>query len=282
MLRQGGKPSGFRILDCLGYVEDNQIPRFGLVFRYPQLNTYQPSPFAPLTLFQLISGGKLPYLGDRFQLAGYLAESLYELHSSRWLHGGVHSHNILFFRQDSNGSVTPQSTSANNIHNSQSPHNRPSHISLANPYFSGFALARPDDPTFVSSKTTPDPDVGIYCHPDVQGLGGRRTLPYHCIYDIYNLGTVLLEIGTWSPLAKFYHPGETGVAFRDRLLDRKVPLLGVSMGEKYMIAVRKCLGGDFDGMKLFNDDERYEPEYILNLQRSFYWEVVKTLKECQV
>jgi hypothetical protein len=282
MLQQGPKPPGFRILDCLGYLEDNQIPRFGLVFRYPHLNANQAGPFAPLTLFQIISKEKPPYLGDRFQLAGFLAESLYELHSSRWLHKSVNSHNILFFRQDSNCSATPQSAYTSSVYNSQPQPSLPSPISLMNPYFAGFALARPDDPTFVSSQTTPDPDVGIYRHPDVQGLGGRPILPYHCLHDIYSLGAVLLEIGTWSPLAGFYQAGQTGPPFRDRLLSRKVPLLGVSMGEKYMIAVRKCLDGRFDGMQLFQDHEKDEPDYILNLQRSFYWEVVKTLKECHV
>ena len=41
MLQQRPKPPGFRILDCLGYLEGNQIPRFGLVFRYPHLNANQ-------------------------------------------------------------------------------------------------------------------------------------------------------------------------------------------------------------------------------------------------
>ncbi|OCK78210.1 hypothetical protein K432DRAFT_260738, partial [Lepidopterella palustris CBS 459.81] len=173
-------------------------------------------------------------LGERFQLAGFLAESLYELHASRWLHKSINSHNILFFQYDAQRILDQQLSSP---------------VSLANPYFTGFALARPDDPNPDTDKIAPDTDVGIYRHPDVQGLSGRPIAQYHCLHDIYSLGAVLLEIGTWCPLSTFYQTGQSGPAFRDRLLQRKVPLLGISMGENYMAAVRKCLDSRFDGMQ---------------------------------
>jgi hypothetical protein len=153
-------------------------------------------------------------------------------------------------------------------------------LSLSDPYFTGFALSRRDDA--ISGLIPPDTDVGIYRHPDVQGLAGKAISLYHYLHDIYSLGTVLLEIGTWCRLKDFFIQGQSGDAFRERLLLRKVPVLGVSMGEKYMTAVRKCLDGRFDGMVHFQDHERNQSDYILNLQRSFYWEVVKVLKECRV
>lgn len=266
MLQQGPKPPGFRILDCLGYVEDNSKARFGIVLRYPQPYTLYQGPYTPMTLYQIIRQQKPPFLGDRFQLASFLAESLYELHASRWLHKSINSHNILFFHQSPNRSPSGPSAGIT--------------ASLSHPFFAGFNLSRPEDAA--SDPHNKDLDTAMYKHPDIQGLGGAPTSPYHYLYDMYSLGTVLLEIGTWYVLESFYKQNQIGSAFRQRLLHSKVPLLGISMGENYMIAVRKCLEGQFDGMQQFHDQERDSQDYIVNLHRSFYWEVVKLLKECHV
>lgn len=127
-----------------------------------------------------------------------------------------------------------------------------------------------------------EPEVGIYRHPDVQGLADATSPSFHALYDIYSLGTVLLEIGIWMKLRRLYEGGTSGFAFRDRLVNRFVPQLGASMGERYMTAVRKCLTGQFDGVQKFLAHERKTADYILNLQRSFYWEVVKVLRDCRV
>ncbi|KAF2475252.1 uncharacterized protein BDR25DRAFT_382126 [Lindgomyces ingoldianus] len=272
MLQEGPKPPGFRILDCLGYLEDNSSARFGIVFRYPQPHMQEQGSYVPKTLFQIIHQQNFPYLGDRFKLAGFLSESLYELHASRWLHKSINSHNVLFFHQPNTG----------NSHTQEQSTNPALPLPLAHPFFTGFALARPDDPGAQSDNMFPDLDTGIYRHPDVQGLAGAPISPYHSIYDIYSLGAILLEIGTWCTLKSFYQHGQNGNAFRERLLERKVSLLGVSMGQKYMDAVRKCLSGSFDGMQQFQDHERDTPDYVVNLHRSFYWEVVKVLKECRL
>lgn len=270
MLKKGPKPPGFRILDCLGYVEDNSRARFGMVLRYPHPYELYQGDYSPRTLHQIIKTfvkTSSPYLGDRFQLASFLAEAVYELHASRWLHKGINSHNILFFHQ------SPIRTSSGT--NADIP------VSLVHPIFSGFNISRPDDLGAVSDKLYPDPETGIYKHPEVQGLNGRPPSRYHYLHDIYSLGTVLLEIGVWIVLKDLYRGNQTGDAFRQRLM-AKVSLLGVSMGENYMIVVRKCLEGRFDGMHHFHVQEMETQDYILNLQRSFYWEVVRTLKECHV
>lgn len=263
MLKEAPKPPGFRTLDCLGYVEDDTQARFGVAFRYPHPHMQNPS-CTPKTLHELLQSKRRPFLEDRFRLASFLAESLYEFHTTRWLHKSISSHNILFF-------------SADEMPNSNSLHP----IRLPEPYFTGFALSRPDEPGAASHAIAADLNNAIYRHPDRQG--DVVSLPrFHCIYDIYSLGTVLLEIGTWSALINFYKAGYNGIAFRNRLLADKVPLLGVTMGERFMIAVRKCLECKFDGMRHFHDGERGSQDYILNLQRSFYWEVVKVLKECHL
>lgn len=80
MLQQTPKPPSFRALDCLGFLEDTKRPRFGLVFRFPQ-ECQTSSTGAPLTLFQILSERESPYLGERFLLAAFLAEALYEFHA---------------------------------------------------------------------------------------------------------------------------------------------------------------------------------------------------------
>jgi len=229
MLRQDPKPPGFRILNCVGYMEDNAKPRFGFIFQFPQHYVHDPAPYAPMTLFQVVSKHGPPLLGDRFQLAASLADSLYELHASRWLHKAVMSHNILFFHPPAvpDGAIQHRSGDRRTV---SQPSNPPPQGLLANYFIAGFSLARPDDPGAVSDLVFPDTDVGIYRHPDVQGLRGAFIPPYNMFYDIYSLGAVLLEIGTWCTLRTFYKEGYNGTGFQQRLLSGKVPLLGISMG----------------------------------------------------
>jgi hypothetical protein len=278
MLQQEPKPRCFRVLDCLGYLEDNTRPRFGIVLRFPRECEQDPN-CIPQPLFQRLSSAhRIPYLGDRFELAAFLCESLYEFHISGWLHKSINSHNILFFQktQGPNQNTTDG--------NSSSP------FSLRDPYFTGFVSSRPDDPNAVSSERIVEPELGIYRHPEVQGILGQAAAPFHVSHDIYSLGTVLLEIGHWTKLRKLYYSGGGGLPvnamsgndFRNLLLSKYVAQLGPVMGERYMVAVRKCLDGQFDGLSGFRDHERDQSDYILNLKRSFYWEVVRVLQDVRV
>jgi hypothetical protein len=269
MLRGEPKPSCFRVLDCLGYFEDDSNPRFGLVFRFPR-ESERPNSQAPLTLFHALSvprnSSLVPYLEERFRLATDLAGSLYELHASGWLHKSINSHNILFFETEP-------------VFEFGAPR-RP--LSLENPYFTGFASSRPDNPTEISSRRSIDRQVGVYRHPDVQGFSGGAVALYHAEYDIYSLGVVLLEIGTWLRAESLFRENISGTEFKDLLLTKYVPMLGPSVGKQYMTAVRKCIDGKFDGLHGFQREERDSEDYKLNLRRSFYWEVVKILGECRV
>lgn len=122
----------------------------------------------------------------------------------------------------------------------------------------------------------------MYRHPDVQGFSGGAVALYQPEYGIYSLGIVLLEIGTWLRAESLCRENISGPDFKDLLLTRYVPMLGPSVGKQYMIAVQKCLDGRFDGLHGFQREERNLEDYKLNLQRSFYWEVVKVLGECRV
>jgi len=268
MLKEKPRTDSFRVLDCIGYFEDNSATRFGLTFRLP--NHYIPhTDPAPMTLFDIISAhpDNAAYLGDRFHLAYLLAESVHALHATGWLHKSISSHNILLFQKNSHSAPSG---------NQQSP------PSLHNPYFTGFAMSRPDDPNTYSSRTAANREMALYYHPDLEGSEGQRVAGYRAVYDIYSLGLVLIEIGTWRSLAR-WSPKQacSSLDFKRRLLDKVVPFLGASMGENYMIAVRKCLEGSFERLAGFSDDEYNSTDYKNNVRQGLLWEVVTVLRDCR-
>jgi len=267
MLKEKPRTDSFRVFDCVGYFEDNSDTRFGLAFRLPNDYNRQRDP-VPLSLFQAISTypDNIPYLGERFRLAYLLAESVHALHATGWLHKSISSHNILLLEKQpypvpSSGPQRP--------------------ISLENPYFTGFAMSRPDKRGEDSSRSAADKDMELYHHRDVQGCDGRAVAGYRAIHDIYSLGIVLIELGTWRTIAKWSPKhASSSLDFKRYLLDKAVPYLGPSMGERYMIAVRKCLEGSFERLSGFSEDEYNSPDYKNNVLQGLLWEVVTVLRDC--
>jgi Prion-inhibition and propagation len=263
-----GKPrsDSFRVFDCLGYFMDNTAPRFGLTFRLPSDYSQERDP-QPMSLYDVLNDypKDIPYLGDRFRLAYNLAETVHGLHSTSWLHKSICSRNILLFRKNPHAALPGI------------PH-RP--VSLETPYFTGFALSRPDNLATDSSLVVPMQEVAIYRHKDVQGFGGRAISRYRAIYDIYSLGMVLVEIGTWQTISN-YCPRNPAADFAKEILRKVVPRLGVSMGENYMNVVKKCLEGSFERLAGFDQTEYDSMSYRENVRQGLLWEVVNVLRECR-
>jgi hypothetical protein len=257
MLQDSTRRPQFRHLNCIGYYEDPTAARFGVVYHCPS----DPAAGAATTLttlHQLLKGQHVPALEDRFALASLLAETLFSFLAAGWLHKTINSLNILFF---CNGNGPPHQQ-----------------FSLRNPYLSGFARSRMVNNVNITSMGMAQFPETLYCHPDVMG-GERRVAAnsYH-LHDIYSFGTILLEIGTWVRLEKRYRTGSDGPEFRKELVQVVAPQLAPSMGTRYMQAALKCIEGRFDGLAHFNGTE---PDYNLNLLRSFHWEVVSVLKSFQ-
>jgi Prion-inhibition and propagation len=263
----------FRILSCSGLLKQDPI-KIGFVFELP-LDEVD-SEVNPVTLYRMLkisSEGKLvtPALGDRFELARTLASALALFHASKWLHKGLCSQNILFFRPD-------------DFENEELP-------PLDNAYIGGFDYARPDRPGEVSGPSSLWIDVerNVYRHPDVQNLpiqpssfvtpdngiaqvdvqSETRHTRFQQIHDIYSLGVILYEIGMWHLSSGEYLKSMRPKDFRAKLIANCSKLAPI-MGTKYEQVVRSCLKGEFGQSDVS----------ARSLQRAFWSNVIVELNEC--
>lgn len=235
-LSQTKVATSVRTLHCSNYFHDPVHLRFGLVFDFPKspsaVNRPNNSDAEVLTLRQILekfeNRTRFPLLGDRFELALKLAQSIAEFHKADWLHKSISSFHIVFF--------PPPNVSA--IH------------CLRDPYIVGINDSRPDaegELTFGPADTE-DSAYLDFQHPDY-----LKHLQRYCReFDYYSLGLVLLEIGLWESLSKMTEGWEgTPANVTKRLLSEKVPRLCRSMGYRYFCVVENCLKGDIsaEGIK---------------------------------
>jgi len=89
------KSDFYRILPCKGYVLDKREKFLGLVFQAP--SGYQHKHFSTL-LAEFDECPRLP-LEVRYRIAYSVASALRQLHRVSWLHKGIRSDTILFFRR---------------------------------------------------------------------------------------------------------------------------------------------------------------------------------------
>ena len=92
------RPPDFRVLPCLGIVQDKLHSRFGFIYQPPTyIEKYKAfskdksriiKPCLPVILLKHLGNGlsdMLP-LGERFDLARKLTRSLYVMHAAGWIH----------------------------------------------------------------------------------------------------------------------------------------------------------------------------------------------------
>ncbi|KAK6527713.1 hypothetical protein TWF694_004693 [Orbilia ellipsospora] len=227
---------------CLGYIEDDENSRIGLVFecRTPLSASLTTTQEDCISLYRLIARKNKNFLGDRFKLASWLASSLSILHTAGWLHKGLRSNNILF----SMGDIAR----------------------LTNPKLLGFEYSRPNSAyAFSSLLIFSNHEVDLYRHPRVQGSGRER---FTKADDIYALGIILLEIGFWRPISELWHKGyKTAEEFRLILCSNYIPQLGSKVGKIYMEVVEWCIDGQETG----------DGNGQTGTQNDFFWSVVNPL-----
>ena len=187
---------GFATMRCLGILEckgPGGHSELTLVYELPS----DTDPLScPVSLYEILISQKHaeiepPTIDERFQLVSLLANALYEMHCSGWLHKNISSRNIYFFRiQDGYGS---------------------DNLDLARPYVTGFEGAR----RLVSGRSCPiilDDEASIFQHPGyilhktcasakILNEDSDDQLFFMPRHDYYSLGLVSLEIGMWRSLA---------------------------------------------------------------------------------
>jgi serine/threonine protein kinase len=274
MLRLDKKPVKLRCLDLVAYSiadgggGDHKRLDFCFLYRYPPSAS---STVEPLTLKQvmLLSEARKPTLSQRFRIATMLAESILELHSSKWLHKAVCSSNVLFFSDAQSG-----------------------HVDFSTPHIAGFEFSRPDTVEDQTLDQFQGLCFDIYCHPDlVRVLEGREASNrprYQRQYDIYGLGVILLEVGCWMPLKKQIDLTRAKMG-RSRHEEIMIMLatLPSRMGNKYRDVVHSCLTWGSDAEKNSTEGGNNRTGNIetfnegwKNQVEEFGYKIVHVLREC--
>ncbi|KAM5372873.1 hypothetical protein ACJZ2D_007330 [Fusarium nematophilum] len=278
LLNHSPKPEAFRTPHCLGFFDkaDPDIPeddvdildrRLGLIFERPSDNNLHTT-LPPVSLRELLQDPSVrkPRVTERVRLAHAISNCLLYLHAVHWLHKGLRSHNVLFFR-----------TSAG-------------HVDYRHPYLSGFDFSRPGGSDEMTDAPGDDAEHDLYRHPNAQSNRRRDRERSKKSFDIYSLGVILVELAHWRPVedvlridmrrARGRHDIVRGV--REALLtEDRVAAIGADMGERFEDATRKCLAGGED-LGLRSGDDETEDEVAERLSMKFYEAVVKRLEEVVV
>ncbi|CAM1507224.1 Fc.00g068650.m01.CDS01 [Cosmosporella sp. VM-42] len=267
----------YRVLDCFGWFLSSARTSEGgmrdIVGFASKLPTWADAGRKPISLHTLLTTsfededpGSIPSLRARFQLAKNIAQTVYQLLCSRWLHRTLSSHQIIFFYDEET-----------------------TELRMDLPYVIGLQYSRPDDQEDQESSRGGQPlsegqlrdwgSLAIYLEPQ---LLGRRTRRYRRSDDVYSLGIILFEIAFWEP-AEAYVVGSA-------IMKTARTELGAEVGPIYQRVVLSCLEGlqksgpsEATGEDLTGYDGSYQgedPEY--GLESDVFWRVVRQLANCHV
>ena len=268
LLQEPVKPADFRVLRCLGYFVDRTAPcegrgsappgRVGLVFEKPREADQDAKPVSLLQLLEvpqkIESWGGEPSLTARIELALKVSNALFCLHAVGWLHKGLQSGDIVFFRD------------------------RLSHtFDLSKPYVMGFSFSRPDVRRDMTERPPRNPKDALYRHP--AAIGDSPPTSFRKTYDIYSLGVVLTEIALWTSVDKILDPNATKSVMRknvrEMLLDDSILMkVGARAGIRYQNAVRTCLDGS---LECLGATDGYDNMNALLLSEAFNTSVLRNI-----
>ncbi|KAM0254330.1 hypothetical protein ACHAQJ_006916 [Trichoderma viride] len=278
LLHHSPKPEAFRTPHCIGFfdkadpdVAEDDVDildrRLGLIFERPGSEHVHDS-LPPVSLRELLldTAVRKPRVTDRIKLAHALSNCLLHLHAVNWLHKGLRSHNVLFFKT------------------------KTGHVDYTQVYLSGFDFSRPGGSDEVTEIPGYDAEHDLYRHPRAQSNQGKSRERSKKSFDIYSLGVIFVELAHWKPveavlgiemrLAK----GQSDVVRhvrRDLLAAERVADLGAEMGERYEEATRRCLMGEHElGLEPGDDETADEVAELLSMR--YYDDVVKKLAEIVV
>lgn len=279
LLSHSPKPEAFRTPHCLGFfdkasaggVEDEEEDilnmRLGLVFERP-LDDGLHTSLPPVSLRDLLRSARKPRVTDRVKLAHAISNCLLYLHAVNWLHKGLRSHNIIFFRTTDG------------------------QVDYAKPYLSGFDFSRParaDEMTDIPGPGD-DAEYNLYRHPLAQSTNPEERERFKKSFDIYSLGVLLVEIAHWASVEQVLGidmnaaRGRPSIALKVReklLADEQIADLGASMGAVYETASRKCITGGKE-LGLSEGDDETNDSVAARLSMVLHEDVVKPLGDIRI
>ena len=246
------------ILPLHGWTVDFDRSRYAFVY---DVSTAQKSPRSTIQHRNLLSflqngadtdGANMPDLENRYRLALNIASSLKRLHATGLIHGSVNSNNVVFFVDSSENT------------DNEKPWKGPI---LRKSYLTGYRQSAAKAPSLEQETSFDD----IYLHPNIDNGGTTRYIP---AYDYYSLGLILLEIGLWMPIGKFWKPKYTRADFRHRLQNIYLKKLSAKCGRQYMRAVLYCMDAADDAL------EGADSTGNQVLEETFMSTVIKPLERC--
>jgi hypothetical protein len=210
----------------LGFFEDMENSRFGLVYQFPK--TFNPVTFEHLTqnpLYNLCSLADLlarpdfePKLEAKFRLAANLANTVFDMHARGITHGNLVDENVSFC----NAVGTDPEVSGINQ----------GEVDIRRPLVSSFDLF--SDP---QSQDEPKP-FSLYKHPLDPRNSAQSPLTNNAdskCFDLYSLAMILLSVGLWTKLENLVADPVNPV-ISESVLEQ----LAIRCGTLYMKAVQAC------------------------------------------
>ena len=209
----------------LGYFEDMDNSRFGLVYQFPR--TFNPVTFEHLTqnpLYNLCSLADLlarpdfePKLEAKFRLAANLANTVFDMHARGITHSNLVGDNISFCNAVGTDPEVSGITQGE--------------VDIRRPLISAFDL--------FSDPQSQDPGAfSLYRHPLDPRNSAQSPLANNAdskTFDLYSLAMVLLSVGLWTKLENLV-PNMESPTLPDSVLEQ----LAIRCGTLYMKAVETC------------------------------------------
>jgi hypothetical protein len=210
----------------LGYFEDMDNSRFGLVYQFPK--TFNPVTFEHLTqnpLYNLCSLTDLlvrpdfePKLEAKFRLAANLANTVFDLHSRGITHGNLLADNVSFCNAVGTDPEVSGITQGE--------------VDIRRPLVSAFDL-------FSDPMSQDEPKAfSLYKHPLDPRNSSQSPLASHAdskTFDLYSLAMILLSVGLWTKLEDLV-PSAESPTIPESVLEK----LAIRCGTLYMKAVQAC------------------------------------------
>ncbi|KIH87867.1 hypothetical protein SPBR_04550 [Sporothrix brasiliensis 5110] len=220
----------------LGYFEDMDHSRLGLVYQFPPgFHAIASPPTAsqsPAMLRSCLyslgdllgSPGVEPKLEAKFRLAANLANAVFELHAKGIAHGNLVDSSILFGRVTNPDAGLPSSDV--------------SQVDIRRPVVSSFDLF-PDTPNPASRSDIKRRSSRLHQHPlnPISFAPGAPPIvdADPRVFDLYSLAMLLLSIGMWTRLENLV-PHQDSAMVSEAVLDQ----LSTQCGTLYMKAVQTC------------------------------------------